>query len=56
MHLTVKALDPFSPFISLPANIKHAAEEIRHWVRLRHNNSIAAAPSVKDGTELGDDC
>lgn len=31
MHLTVKALDPFSPFISLPANIKHAAEEIRHW-------------------------
>lgn len=47
MHLTVKALDPFSPFISLPANIKHAAEEIRHWVRLRHNSSVAAVPSVK---------
>lgn len=40
--LTVKALDPFSPFISLPANIKHAGEEIRHWVRLRHSNSVAA--------------
>lgn len=38
--LTVKALDPFSPFISLPANIKHATEEIRHWVRLRHYNSV----------------
>lgn len=25
--LTVKALDPFSPFISLASNIKHAMEE-----------------------------
>lgn len=40
--LTVKALDPFSPFISLAPNIKHAMEETK-WVRLRHNNTLAAA-------------
>ena len=40
--LTVKALDPFSPFISLAPNIKHAMEETKYWVRLRHNNTLAA--------------
>lgn len=36
--LTVKALDPFSPFISLAPNIKHAMEETKYWVR--HNNTL----------------
>lgn len=40
--LTIKALDPFSPFISLASNIKHATEESKYWVRLRHNNPAAA--------------
>lgn len=39
--LTVKALDPFSPFISLAPNIKHAMEETKYWVR--HNNTLATA-------------
>lgn len=41
--LTVKALDPFSPFISLAPNIKHAMEETKYWVRLRLNNTLTAA-------------
>lgn len=34
--LTIKALDPFSPFISLASDIKHA-RETKYWVRFRRN-------------------
>lgn len=40
--LTIKALDPFSPFISLASDIKHA-RETKYWVRFRHNIPLSRA-------------
>lgn len=36
--LTIKALDPFSPFVSLASNIEHAKVEKEKAVTLRHNS------------------
>lgn len=42
--LTVKALDPFSPLVSLPSNIEHAVVETKYWVRVKtHDNRLVVA-------------
>lgn len=56
--LTIKALDPFSPFISLASNIKHArvrGKKTQPSVTFRHNSlSLYSLDLLRTGEPVSD--